>query len=181
VSRREAWGRLAPGGRGSRAIQKRYAAGVSHADLLERHPLLAHLTPVQLEHIAAAGDVERFEPGEPVVAEGSLGDAVYLVLSGRVEVSKAGHALATLEPGEFFGEMSMLEPAARSATVTAVTPSYMFRLPYKAIQGLLATDPGAAMAVLIHIVKTLSERLRRANETLASVGALSDWLAGSLV
>jgi CRP-like cAMP-binding protein len=154
---------------------------VSHAELLERHPLLAHLTAEQVEHIADAGEVERFGPGEEVVAEGSLGDALYLVLSGKVEVSKADHPLATLDPGEFFGEMSMLEPVLRSATVTAVEPSYLFRLPYKAIQGLVTTDAGAAMALLIHVVKTLSERLRRANETLASVGELADWLAGSLV
>ena len=154
---------------------------MSHAELLERHPLLAHLTAEQVEHIADAGEVERFGAGEEVVAEGSLGDALYLVLSGKVEVSKADHPLATLDPGEFFGEMSMLEPVLRSATVTAVEPSYLFRLPYKAIQGLVTTDAGAAMALLIHVVKTLSERLRRANETLASVGELADWLAGSLV
>ena len=159
----------------------RYARAVSHAELLERHPLLTHLTPEQLEHIAEAGEVERFEPGEEIVGEGSLGDALYLVLTGRVEVSKAGHPLAALDPGEFFGEMSMLEPATRSATVTALDPSYLFRLPQNAVQGLLTTDPGAAMALLIHIVKTMSERLRRANETLASVGELADWLAGSLV
>lgn len=154
---------------------------MSHAELLERHPLLSHLERDQLEHIAEAGEVERFEPGETVVAEGSLGDALYLVLTGRVEVSKTGHPLAGLEPGDFFGEMSMLEPATRSATVTAAVPSYLFRLPYNAVQTLVQTDPGAAMALLIHVVKVLSERLRRANETLASVGQLAEWLAGSLV
>lgn len=154
---------------------------MSHAELLERHPLLSHLERQQLEHIAEAGEVERFEPGEQVVAEGSLGDALYLVLTGRVEVSKQGHPLAGLEPGEFFGEMSMLEPATRSATVTASAPSYLFRLPYNAVQTLVTTDPGAGMALLIQVVKVLSERLRRANETLASVGELAEWLAGSLV
>jgi CRP-like cAMP-binding protein len=159
----------------------RYAAAVSHAELLERHPLLQHLTPEQLEHIAEAGEVERFDPGEEIVGEGTFGDALYLVLTGKALVSKAGHPLATLDPGEFFGEMSMLEPATRSATVSATEPSYLFRLPYGRVQTLLSTDPGAAMALLIHVVKTMSERLRRANETLASVGELADWLAGSLV
>ena len=154
---------------------------MGHAELLERHPLLTHLAPEQIEHIAAAGEVERFEIGEEVVAEGGYGDALYLVLSGKVAVSKAEHALAMLEPGEFFGEMSMLEPAPRSATVTAVEPSYLFRLPHAAIQVLLESDPGAATALLIQVVKTLSERLRRANETITSVGELADWLAGSLV
>ncbi len=154
---------------------------MSHAELLERHPLLSCLDPHQLELIAAAGEVEHFEPGEEVVGEGRLGDSLYLVLTGQVQVAKGGHPLATLEPGEFFGEMSMLEPAPRSATVTALAPSYLFRLPQIAVQGLISQEPEAAIALLVHMVKTLSERLRRANHTLTSVGELADWLAGSMV
>ncbi|MCA9675824.1 MAG: cyclic nucleotide-binding domain-containing protein [Kofleriaceae bacterium] len=154
---------------------------MSHAELLERHPLLARLDRHQLDLIADAGEVEHFAPGEEVVGEGRLGDALYLVLTGRVAVSKVGHPLATLEPGDFFGEMSMLEPAPRSASVTATEPAYLFRLPQTAVQALIAREPAAAIALLVHMVKTLSERLRRANDTLSSVGGLADWLAGSLV
>jgi CRP-like cAMP-binding protein len=158
-----------------------YPRCVSHAELLERHPLLSRLDPHQIEHVAAAGEVERYAPGEVIVAEGSLGDALYLVLSGKVTVTKQDHLLATLEPGDFFGEMSLLEPALRSATVAAIVPSFLFRLPTNAVQTLVQTDPGAATALLVHVVKVLSERLRRANETLASVGELAEFLAGSLV
>ena len=154
---------------------------MSTARLLEHHPLLARLGPEQLDHIVAAGELETFGPGEVVVVEGSLGDALYLVLTGQVEVAKAGHALARLIAGEFFGEMALVEPAPRSATVTAIEPSFLYRLPYLQLQELLREDPMAGTALLVEVVKTLSERLRHANRLVSSVGELADWLAGSLV
>jgi CRP-like cAMP-binding protein len=154
---------------------------VSTAALLERHPLMARLGRSHVDRVAACGEVESWNSGEEIVAEGSLGDALYLILTGSVRVEIGGHALADLGSGDFFGEMSLVEPAPRSATVIAAEPAYVFRLPHEALRQLLADDPAAANALLIQIVKTLSERLRRANGTLTSVGALADWLAGSLV
>jgi CRP-like cAMP-binding protein len=158
-----------------------YTRRVSTAQLLERHPLLTRLSADQLEHIVEAGELETFSPGEVVVAEGSLGDALYLVLTGGVVVVKAGHSLARLGPGEFFGEMALVEPAPRSATVLAEASSFLYRLPYLSLQNLFQQDPIAGNAMLIEVVKTLSERLRRANTMVSSVGELADWLAGSLV
>ena len=155
---------------------------MSTARLLEHHPLLARVGPDHLSRIARAGEVETFHAGEVVVTEGSLGDALYLVLTGEVEVSKAGHPLARLAAGNFFGEMALVEPAPRSATVTAAAPStFLFRLPYLELQQLLRHDPRAGSALLVEVVKTLSERLREANRMVSSVGELADWLAGSLV
>jgi len=142
---------------------------------------MARLRRGQIDRIADFGEVETWNTGEEIVAEGSLGDALYLVLTGSVRVEIGGHALADLGSGDFFGEMSLVEPAPRSATVIAAEPAYVFRLPHVALRRLLVDEPAATNALLIEIVKTLSERLRRANATLTSVGALADWLAGSLV
>ena len=148
---------------------------------LERHPLLAHLEPAQLERIARAGEIESYNPGEPIVAEGSLGDALFLILSGQTAVHRGSQTFATLDGGDLFGEMSLVEPAPRSASVTAMSSTFVFRLPHDALRKLISEDAQVASVLLVQIVKTLSERLRRANETLASVGELADWLAGSLV
>ena len=149
--------------------------------LLERHPLLVHLEPDQLAHISGAGDVESYNPGEPVVVEGSLGDALFLILSGELAVHRGPQTFATLSGGEFFGEMSLVEPAPRSASVTAMSASFVFRLPHNALRALIASDATAANVLLVQIVRTLSERLRRANQMLSSVDMLADWLAGSMV
>lgn len=154
---------------------------VATPTLLEQHPLLVNLAPAQLLHLARAGEIESFNPGEPIVAEGSLGDALFLVLSGQVAVHRGQQTFATLSGGEFFGEMSLVEPAPRSASVTAMSATFLFRLPHAALRELLTEDSQAASVLLVQIVKTLSDRLRRANTMLSSVDVLADWLAGSMV
>ncbi|MEP6861215.1 MAG: cyclic nucleotide-binding domain-containing protein [Deltaproteobacteria bacterium] len=149
--------------------------------LLEKHPLLVNLASDQLERIAQAGEVESYNPNEQIVSEGSLGDALFLILSGQVAVHKGAQTFATLSGGEFFGEMSLVEPAPRSATVTSMSATFLFRLPHDALRQLIADDPSASAVLLVQVVKTLSDRLRRANQMLSSVDMLADWLAGSMV
>jgi CRP-like cAMP-binding protein len=149
--------------------------------LLERHPLLVHLGPDQIARLSRAGEVESYNPGEVIVAEGSLGDALFLILSGQVAVHRGQQTFATLQAGEFFGEMSLVEPAPRSASVSSMSATFLFRLPHDALRELIADDAQGASVLLVQIVKTLSERLRRANQMLSSVDMLADWLAGSMV
>jgi CRP-like cAMP-binding protein len=149
--------------------------------LLDRHPLLANLPPAQLEQIARAGEIESYNPGELIVAEGALGDALFLILSGQTAVHHDGKTFATLGGGDLFGEMSLVEPVPRSASVTAMSPTFVFRLPHAALRALISEDSQAASVLLVQIVKILSDRLRRANQMLSSVDLLADWLAGSMV
>ena len=167
-------------------VADRPAAGdilgfVPNPTLLERHPLLTNLTSQQLERISQAGEVESYNPNEQIVVEGSLGDALFLILSGQVAVHRGAQTFATLSGGEFFGEMSLVEPAPRSATVTSMSATFLFRLPHDALRQLIAEDPHASSVLLVQVVKTLSDRLRRANHMLSSVDVLADWLAGSMV
>jgi CRP/FNR family transcriptional regulator, cyclic AMP receptor protein len=162
---------------------------------LRKHPLLSRVYELHLQPIAAAGEAETYEADETIVEEGSLGDAIFLILSGCVAVHKLGggpdasaaraqapgRKVAELGPGEFFGEMCLVEPARRSATVVAIEPSLIFRLPNRAVLELAKQDPVTMNALLAAVIRTLSERLRRMNETLAELGQLSDWLKGSLV
>jgi len=149
--------------------------------LLEQHPLLVSLPPEQLERIARAGEIESYNPGEQIVAEGNLGDALFLILSGQAAVHHGSQTFATLGGGELFGEMSLVEPAPRSASVSAMSATFVFRLPHDALRELISEDSQAASMLLVRIVKTLSDRLRRANQLLSSVDLLADWLAGSMV
>ncbi len=149
--------------------------------LLERHPLLVHLAPEQIGRISRAGEIESYNPNEQIVVEGSLGDALFLILSGQVAVHRGPQTFAILSGGEFFGEMSLVEPAPRSASVTSMQATFLFRLPHDQLRDLITEDAHAASVLLVQVVKTLSERLRRANTMLSSVDMLADWLAGSMV
>jgi PPM family protein phosphatase len=162
-------------------LRLRDTAAVPTPTLLDRHPLLANLPPAQLERIARAGEIESYNPGELIVTEGALGDALFLILSGQAAVHHDSKTFATLGGGDLFGEMSLVEPVPRSASVTAMSPTFVFRLPHAALRALISEDAQAASVLLVQIVKILSDRLRRANQMLSSVDLLADWLAGSMV
>jgi CRP-like cAMP-binding protein len=152
-------------------------------ELLQHHPLCQRLSPAQLERFAQVGELELFQIGEDIVVEGTLGDSFYLLLSGQatVHASRVSLPLATLKAGEFFGEMSLLEPAMRSATVRAAEMSEVFRVPNFSLTNFLGDDSGALGLVLVAIVRTLSERLRRTNQLVGSMEQLTVLLGGSLV
>jgi CRP/FNR family cyclic AMP-dependent transcriptional regulator len=150
-------------------------------ELLPKHPLFQRMRPAQIDQFGALGELQVFAEEAPIVLEGSLGDAMYLVLQGAVEVRKGDRPLAVLRAGDFFGEMSLVEPAARSATVVAIEPATLFRLPNAGLEALHDRDPAAFSQLLVTIVRVLSDRLRRANALVGDVGHLADWLAGSLV
>ncbi|MDB4966968.1 MAG: putative transcriptional regulator, Crp/Fnr family [Myxococcales bacterium] len=157
---------------------------VTNAELLKQHPLLARLSLEQVLRFAQAGELELFHPGENIVVEGTLGDALYLILSGAATVhigSVDNRPLAMLKPGEFFGEMSLVEPAVRSATVRASDVTEVFRVPHYALSNLLEDDPVVLHLVLVTVIRVLSKRLRDTNGLVGSVEKLSEWLASSMI
>ncbi len=143
------------------------------------------MTDEQLLRFGRAGELELFKPDEDIVVAGTLGDSFYLIVSGSARVYATANAtglpLATLQAPEFFGEMSLIEPALRSATVRAAEMTEVFRVPQFAMANLLQDDPAAMTSVLVTIVRVLSARLRQANQLVGSVKELSAFLAGSLV
>ena len=96
-------------------------------ELLEDVPAFACLPTPALEELAELLEEDRYPSGATMVTEGEAGDRLYLIAEGRAEVSTAGQSspvpLATLGPGELFGEIALLEPGGRrQATVTAIDP-----------------------------------------------------------
>ena len=120
--------------------------------------LFAALPGEDLARIALLADEERRGAGEEVFREGDVADALYLVASGRVKVLRAGAVVADLGERDVFGEMAVLDPAPRSATVRAATDVVLLRIRREDFQDLLAEELEVARAV----IRVLARRLRAA-------------------
>ncbi len=107
-----------------------------------------------------------FKAGDTIISEGDEGDAAYFIVSGSVEVliGRGGSpkSVGCLETGEVFGEMSLIEPGPRSATVKAVTDVECLAASYAEFIDAIETHPERAVAFM----KTLVRRLRQMNDLL---------------
>jgi CRP-like cAMP-binding protein len=83
-------------------------------------PMFARCTTEQLDLVAHLGEADAFPPGEEIVREGDAGDGFYVVTGGRAQVQRGGRDVAELGPGDYFGELSLFDPAPRNATVRAI-------------------------------------------------------------
>ena len=116
-----------------------------------------------------AVQIVSFDPGAIVLTEGEAGETAFLIRSGEVEVIVGTGAKAKvvtrLGPGEIFGEMSLIEPGPRSATVRALAATECVLTSYDDLIASVAHDPDSAVI----FIKTLVRRLRQTNELLASL------------
>src|SRR5437660_1510197 len=92
----------------------------------------------------------RFPTGKLLVSEGARGEEMFLILDGEASVSASGKRVATLGPGDHFGELALLDPAPRDASVTTVTP----------LEALVVGR--REFAALLREVPTLSQKLMQA-------------------
>ena len=110
-----------------------------------------------------------FNAGDTIIAEGTEGNTAFLIISGSVEISIQRGAntkiLATLNAGEVFGEMCLIEPGPRSATVRATADTLCLATSYDEFIASLQDDPGQ----VVNFTKTLVRRLRLMNERVASL------------
>jgi CRP/FNR family cyclic AMP-dependent transcriptional regulator len=108
-----------------------------------------------------------FKAGEVILREGEDGDTAYFITSGTVEVlvGPGGRRIGTLSEGEVFGEMCLIEPGPRSATISALTDVESLATTYAEFVESLEDNPTRAIAFM----KVLVRRLRLMNELLEKV------------
>jgi CRP/FNR family cyclic AMP-dependent transcriptional regulator len=126
-----------------------------------------------LARLAAALEAKDYADGQAVFAEGDPGDSMYFLKSGRVRIDKRTDAagasrktLTVLEPGDYFGEMSLLDQKPRSASAVAEGPVRIFRLSKASFDELHRQGGQAGMSVLFAMIRTSSDRIRRLSSQL---------------
>ena len=140
-------------------MSTRMTKGHAHTNDLATVPLFSALSPKELEHVDQASDEVEFDAGEELVIEGRVGREFFMILEGEAAVTRQGTEVATLGPGQWFGELSLLDKGPRSATVAARTPMKVLVLGQREFGGLLDTVPGLAPKLL----GPLAARLREAD------------------
>ena len=118
------------------------------------------LDPEALERLAAGMRARRFRRGEVIFHLGDPGDALFVIVSGEVKISLPSETgdeaiLATLRPGDVFGELALLDGAPRSASATAMTAAETVVLPRDKFRELIATEAGVRDALLASIAGEL--------------------------
>jgi signal transduction histidine kinase len=148
--------------------------------------LFGGLDDDQLQRLAALGEVVDLAPGEALIVEGDLADALYVVLDGEMEVTKRSGTseipVAIVGPGALQGEIAALEGGRRLASVRAVSDAEVLRIPIGAMRELLAAGPEMALGIIGTAVSRLRamESLLREREKLAGLGTLAAGLAHEL-
>ncbi len=136
--------------------------------------LFGGLSDEILETFVANLPVMEVPAGETVFKEGESGRELFVLLDGEVEIlrhSKRGHEtrVAMLGPGDWFGEMSVLDVLPRSATTRAVSPSRLLRFTAHDLDALYRRDLRAYSLLVLNIAREMSRRLRVADGLLAEV------------
>ena len=126
---------------------------------LQRVPLFADMDRRQAEQIARLLKKRHFVKGQTVIMEGSGGAAVFFIDSGEATVSIRGMHLSTLGPGEYFGEIALIDGGPRSATVTAATDLVCYGLTFWEFRPLVERNGSIAWKLL----QALAKRLRAAD------------------
>lgn len=153
-------------------------------DRLRRVPLFEALGTEELRWLAEAARLRRFPKNCMVILADDRGDAFFIIESGRAKVSVTAPdgrevILSVLNPGDFFGDMSLLDGRPRSANVTTLSDSEMFVLRRPDFQKAVQLHPSIAVKLTV----ALAQRLRHADRQTASLALLgiADRVCGVLV
>lgn len=133
-------------------------------------PLFAALDEQTAELLATALTTRSVVRGHVVFREGDTGDRLFIVMDGKVKISRAAsdgreNLLAVLGPGEMFGELSLFDPGARTATATAITDCTLTSLDHDDLRPMLLAQP----VIAAQLLRALAQRLRRTNEAMADL------------
>ena len=127
-------------------------------------PLFTELSKRDLQALARSAKEVRHREGAILAREGESGIGFFLILDGTAAVTVRGRDRAKMGPGDFFGEISLLDNGPRSATVTAATPIHVMGLTQWVFKRLVESNPTIALKML----KTMAARLRASSREITA-------------
>jgi CRP/FNR family cyclic AMP-dependent transcriptional regulator len=129
------------------------------ADALSHSPLFEGMSKKDLRQLATMTDDMEVPAGKVLCRQGDFGREFFVIVEGEVEVTRDGKHVATSGPGDFFGEIALVERMPRTATVTAKTPLRFFVLTSRSFWSLLDDNPQVERKVLRALAKRVLQQL----------------------
>ncbi len=140
-------------------------------DFLRKVDLFSSLTDAELETVAGMLERHRFAPGARIIQENEPGSRCHMILSGTVRVTARltgeEECFAVLNPGDQFGEISLIDGLATSATVVAQEPTETVSLSRQDVMGLFESEPRLVASLLHSMLHAFCRRLRETDQTLS--------------
>jgi len=124
-------------------------------------PLFAELSKRHVKRIADLMDEERYHEGAKVVREGEDGDSLYVLVEGQADVVRGDQTVDRLLPGDFFGEISLLDGGPRTATIVADTPITVLAIRRGPFNRMLTQEPEIAAKIMTALARRLRFMIRR--------------------
>ncbi|HEX2756559.1 MAG TPA: cyclic nucleotide-binding domain-containing protein [Candidatus Limnocylindrales bacterium] len=125
-------------------------------ELLKRTPLLAGLGRKEIEEVGRLAEEVDVAAGRVLMREGDTGREFYVVVSGTVGIDRGGTRIRTMEPGDFFGEIALLDEGPRTASATTDTAATLLVLGHREFHSLMDQFPAIRTCVL----EALAKRIR---------------------
>jgi CRP/FNR family cyclic AMP-dependent transcriptional regulator len=130
-------------------------------DTFARHlaevPLFSACSQKDLALVARRGEDVKVDAGKVLVTEGATGSEFFVIISGKARVTRRGRKVATLGPGDFFGDLALLDKAPRNATVTADTPMELVVLGQREFAAIIDEVPGFSRKLLAGLARRLRD------------------------
>jgi CRP-like cAMP-binding protein len=137
---------------------------------LKKIPLFADLTENEIYQVMKLSFEKKYTEGSTLFVEGMTGEVLYIIKAGAVEIikktDKGEVVLSTLGPGEFLGEMSLIDDSRRSATARVSKESTLVVITKKCFLDMLKADPHITSKLLLHFLKVTAGRLRATDKRL---------------
>ena len=128
----------------------------SKVDLIKGVPLFASASKQELGEIASIADEIDLPEGKVLIAEGDTGREFFVLIDGTAEVARGGKKVASIGPGDFFGEIALISKTPRNATITTTSPVRALVITDRAFRQLLDHSPEIAVGVLTALAERVA-------------------------
>ena len=126
-------------------------------EMLRRVPLFTACKTSALEQIGQLADEVDVPDGYALIREGTFGEQFFMIVDGRVRIERGGQLIRVLGPGDFLGEISLIDKGQTTATATTEGPAKLFVLAHREFNSLLDRSP----AIRVEIMGALASRVRQ--------------------